>query len=63
MYTAMHIGVIVCVITIDCIDYGARLLRGGGVIEIDQWPAVHFLIEQRKIAAQNFDIEGIWDDG
>ena len=55
--TAMHIGVVVLVIMPERIDHGARLLRCRRVIEIDQRMTVRFLIEDRKILADDTPID------
>ena len=46
---AMDIGVVVLVVMAQGIEHRARLLRGGGVVEVDQGLAVHLLIEDRKV--------------
>ncbi len=57
MHGAMDIGVGSFVIPGDGVDHRARLLRGGGVIEIDERLAVNLLLEDRKIGADALDVE------
>ena len=53
---AMDIGVVVLVVMAQGVEHRARLLRGGGVVEIDQRLAVNLLVEDREIGAQCFPI-------
>ena len=41
----------------EAVDDGLRLLRGGGVVEPDQWAAVNLLVQDRKVAANASDVE------
>ena len=43
-------------VALDEIEHRARLLRRGGVVEINQRLAVDLLVERRKIGAQRFPI-------
>src|SRR5450432_421078 len=43
------------------LDHGPRLLRGGGVVEIDERLAIGALGENGKVSAQRFDVEGRQD--
>ena len=52
MNAAMDVGVVVLVIIAQRLDDCARLLRGRGVIEINQRMAMDLLIQDRKIGAQ-----------
>ena len=45
----MHIRVVVLVVLAQGVDHGARLLRCGGVIEINQRMSMDFLIENREV--------------
>src|SRR5207249_3086382 len=54
---AMHVGVVVLVVVPQLVQDGARLLRGGGVIEIDEPFSVDRLAEDRKLLAQPFDLQ------
>ena len=49
---AMDVGVVVLVVMTQRVDDGARFLRCGGVVEIDQRLAVDLLVENREIRAQ-----------
>src|SRR5262249_55228556 len=46
---AMNIGVVCLVITDQCVDDNLRLLRTGGVVEVDEQLAVDFLAQDWKI--------------
>ena len=45
---AMDIGVVVLVVMDERVNHRARLLRRGGVVEINQRLAVDFLVEDRE---------------
>src|SRR5260370_740331 len=47
----MHVGVLVLVVLPKRIDYSSRLLRGCGVIKINQRMTMHLLAENREILA------------
>ena len=49
MNAAMNIGVVRLVVPGDGIDHSTRLLRGRGIVQIDQRLAVHLLEQDRKI--------------
>src|SRR2546427_6173447 len=49
MNAAMNIGVVRLVVPGDGIDHSTRLLRGRGIVQIDQRLAVHLLVQDRKI--------------
>jgi phosphatidylserine decarboxylase len=51
MNAAMHIAVLVQIVMRHSLNDRARLLRGGGVIKIDQRFPVHLFIEDREISA------------
>jgi hypothetical protein len=55
---AMHVGVGLGVVARLALDHAARLLAGGGVVEIDQRLAMHAAFEDRKVAAQAHHVEG-----
>ena len=55
---AMHVGVVVLVIMPERSEHRARLLRGGRVVEIDQRPAMHLLVEDRKVFPNRRPIDG-----
>ena len=49
--SAMHVGVVALVVVRERGDDGARLLRAGGIIEIDERISVHLVVENRKVSA------------
>ena len=51
---AMDVGVVVLVKAAQGVNDGAGLLRGGGVVQIDQRMAVDLLVKNRKIALGRF---------
>jgi len=55
---AMHIGIVVLVIMGQRRDDGARLLRGGSVVQVHQRFAVNLLVQDGKILAQLGPING-----
>src|SRR5260370_41173793 len=57
---AMHVGVFMFVITSDNIEDGARLLGGGGVVEVNQWMAVDALPQNWKILAKRGPIHATY---
>ncbi len=57
MHAAVDVGAIHFVELDDGVDDGARLLRGGGVIEIDERLAVDGLLEDGEILADLLDVE------
>ncbi len=58
MHAAMHIGIFVAGEFAHGVQHGARLLRRGGIVEIDQRPAIDFATEDFEIAARGMDVEG-----
>src|SRR5262245_5683463 len=57
MQAAMDIGVFAALGARDRIEHGARLLRRGAIIEIDELLAVHLAGENGKIGADRRDVE------
>ena len=57
MQAAMHIGVFVLVSVRQAFDHRPRLLRRGGIVEIDQRLAIGALGQNRKIGAQGLGVE------
>ena len=55
---AMHVGVFHLVGVLDGLQHGARLLRRGAVVEIDQRLAVDLAEQDRKIGADALDVVG-----
>src|SRR5581483_4406697 len=53
----MDVGVFKLVITGERVDDRAGLLRGGGVVEVDQRLAVGFGLEDWEVAADAIDIQ------
>ncbi|PTR12993.1 hypothetical protein C8J28_12350 [Cereibacter azotoformans] len=58
MCRAVNVRVLVPVEMVQPIQHGQRLLRGGGVVEPDQRPAVHALLQDRKVAPHRMNVEG-----
>ena len=52
----MHIGVVMLVVMPERIDHGARLLRCGGVIKIDQRMPMHLLLQDREVRSDPIPI-------
>jgi hypothetical protein len=59
MRSAVDIGVVKLIVRIDRLDKFQWLLRGGGIIEIDQWRAIHLAVQQWNVFADFAQIE--WD--
>src|SRR5258708_34931122 len=57
MEAAVHVSVFVAGGVRQALDDGARLLRRGGVVEIDQRLTVGALGENWKVGAQSLDVE------
>ncbi len=55
---AVHVGIDLAVVGRDRLDHRHRLLRGRGVVEVDQRLAVDLLREDRELGAQAPGIEG-----
>src|SRR5262249_4393134 len=53
----MHVGVGQLVVVADGLDHCARLLRRGGIVEINQTTPSAPSLEDRKVAAYQFAIE------
>ena len=62
MQAAMHVGVLRRVGLLQAIEHGARLLRRGGVVEIDERLAVDLHRQDRKIRADAVDVIGAVGD-
>ena len=58
MQAAMHVGVFEAVGVIHRLEDGARLLRRGAVVEIDERTAVHLAKEDREVGANKLDVVG-----
>ena len=52
----MHVGVIVSMVCDHGVDDGTRLLRRGGVVEIDERLAIDFPRQDRKIRPDRLEI-------
>lgn len=52
MQAAMHIRIVTLVVAHESIDHLAGLLRGRGVVEIDERMAVDFLVQDREVLAK-----------
>src|SRR5207245_2186390 len=57
MDAAVNVGVDLRVVAGEGLDHRLRLLRGRGVVEIDERLAVHLLAEDGKIAPHLLDVE------
>jgi len=55
--STVNVGVLVLVEIPEAVDDGLRLLRGGCVVEPDQWAAINLLVQDRKVAANASDVE------
>ena len=53
---AMNVGVFEAIDMVHRLDHGARLLRRGGVVEIDERLAVDLAIKDREVGANALDI-------
>jgi hypothetical protein len=53
----MDVGVLVLVVVNDSVDDGARLLRRGAVVEVNEGLAVNGRGEDREVGADALDIE------
>ena len=53
----MDIGMLQTIISVQTVDHLIRLLRGSSAIEINQWVAIHFTAEYRKILADLFYVK------
>ena len=51
VYATMHVGVVPLVVVTHGIDDAPGLLTGGAVVQIDEWMAVHLLVQNGKILA------------
>ena len=52
METAVDVAVVALVVARDRLDYGARFVRGGRVVEVHQRLAVHQLVQHREIGTK-----------
>src|SRR5262245_7297781 len=57
MQPAMDIGVFAAIGPLDRAEHGARLLRRGAIVEIDELPAVHLAGENGEIGADRREVE------
>ena len=55
---AVHVGVLLRVVTPERLDHDRRFLRGGGVVEVGQRAAMHQPPEDREVWAHGRDVEG-----
>ena len=60
---AMHVGVFVLVDMRHALDHLTRFLRGGGVVEVDEFLAVRLFRQDREVGAQLFDVVGAQNIG
>ena len=57
MRRAVHVRVLARIEMREPVDHGLRLLRGGGVVEPDERPAVDISLQDREIAAEDMRVE------
>ena len=60
VHAAMDVAVVALVVPRERLDDGARLLRSGGVIEIDQRLVVDLLVENRELRTDALPGNGGW---
>ena len=58
VHAAVDVGVVVLVVARHGVDHRAGLLGGGGVVEVDERPAVDPLGQDREVRAQAFTSSG-----
>ncbi len=54
---AMNVGVVGRVVVLQGVQHGARLLGGGGVVEIDERLAAHLLAQDGEVVADALHVE------
>src|SRR5579871_1152822 len=57
MHPAMDVGVVLVIVVDNGIDHHFRLLRGGGIVEIDQWLSMHLLVQDRKLPPDRLNVK------
>src|SRR5258708_3913977 len=61
MYSAMDVRIFLFIVANKRIDYRLRLLRGGGIIQIDQWIAPYGLAKDWEILSYRLHVKsGLW---
>ena len=58
VHTAVDVGVAVRVVAGEGVQHRARFLGRGGAVEIDQRPAAHQAVQNRKVVPDPLDVEG-----
>ena len=58
MQAAVHVGVLLGIGLVEAVEHGLRLLRRGGVVEIDQRLAVDLHRQRGEVRADAVDVEG-----
>src|SRR5262249_19751806 len=53
----VDVGVVQLIVAAGRVDYRLRLLRGGGVVEVDQRLAVGLAVEDREVVADLLQVE------
>src|SRR5688572_17847782 len=59
MNPAMDVSIVLFVVIPQGIEHSRGLLRGGGVVEVNQRMSVNLLVQDRKLPAQTFPIDGL----
>src|SRR3989337_2499509 len=57
MDAAVHVGVVRFIIMAERIEHTGWFLGGGGIVQVDQGPSVHFLMKHREVPAHLFPID------
>src|ERR1051326_4211313 len=57
MHAPVDVGIVVTIVIFNRIDHRQRLLRGSGVIQVNQRFAVHFLVQYRKLPAYLLNVK------
>ncbi len=52
VHASVHVGIVAFVVVVHRIEHHRGLLRGGGVVEVDQVLAIHLLVQNREVLAQ-----------
>src|SRR5207248_4434296 len=60
MHSAVHVGVVLQVVARDRVDHRARLLAGGGAVEIDERLSADLLVQGGKVLANRLHVQGLW---
>ena len=58
VYAAVNVGVVALVVIAEGVEDGLRLVRGGGVVEVDQRVPVDLLVQRREVGPHARHVEG-----